>query len=72
MKQPPSGFCTKCRQYTFSPAQYGLHCWRVYDRKRCQGTISSALNEDDWSLCPGCSGKGCEACEQSGWLLARK
>lgn len=72
MKRKPIGFCTKCRKLAYSVTQINDRCGARYNGKRCQGTISSALNENDWVPCSFCQGEGCETCEQTGWVLMRK
>lgn len=72
MKRQPVGFCTRCGKLAYNTGQINERCGAQYNSKRCSGTIRSALGEHDWSLCSFCQGEGCETCEQSGWLRARK
>lgn len=76
--KPPVAVCTVCGFYALGDGYLDRPCSRVYDGKRCQGWMGSAIGTNDWAICPTCNGAGrtasgkCEPCLGTGWTLLRK
>ena len=77
-KRPkPVTYCTACgKADTTSPLQNGP-CGRMINGQPCQGTNSSATQENDWAECPSCNGTtwtgaSCTQCDGVGYLFVRR
>src|SRR5262249_10453984 len=80
-KRPlPVTCCTVCGVVGYTIERANTQCGKRFDGKRCKGTISSALQENDWAECPSCNSTGwaglkglrCTQCDGAGWLFARR
>ena len=74
----PVTFCTVCGRVGYNIATANQRCGQTFNRKRCRGVNTSALNVNDWSECPSCAatggenGKTCHQCDGAGWLARRR
>ncbi len=77
IKPRPVAVCTRCQAVSYDVAQINGRCANQIAGKRCVGVNGSALHQDDWKLCPKCSGSGtadrspCGTCNSAGWLYTR-
>lgn len=76
--EKPVGYCTLCRCAVHSITAINQRCGQSKGGKRCQGTVRSAIGENDWCECETClatgraGGRRCGGCDGAGWLLARR
>jgi hypothetical protein len=77
IKPRPVAVCTRCEAVSYDVPQINGRCANQIAGKRCVGVNGSALHQDDWKLCPKCSGSGtadrspCGTCNSAGWLYTR-
>lgn len=74
MKPTPVTQCTICGFVRYSVETTNERCPKVYDRKRCCGTMGGMLQDGDWIACSECSareGQSCSHCMDIGWLPTR-
>src|SRR5579885_1133324 len=77
IKPRPVAVCTRCQAVSYDVAQINGRCANQIRQTMCVGVNGSALHQDDWKLCPKCSGSGtadrspCGTCNSAGWLYTR-
>jgi hypothetical protein len=50
-QRPPVTSCTNCGKVGYNITIANERCGQTIDRKRCKGTIQSAIGENDWAEC---------------------
>lgn len=76
-KEKPVAFCTACHEYSNNVTAINQPHRRTKFGDKCKGVFRSALNNNDWIVCPSCSGTGmvvnkCDQCDGWGWILSRR
>jgi hypothetical protein len=79
MKDKPIAVCSSCKQFYYikNVDMINERCNQQIMGKQCSGLIKSALNIDDWEICPTCNGNGCllsktcNFCQGTGWIYKR-
>jgi hypothetical protein len=77
-KLMPVAVCVKCHEYTHRIEVVNQQCYKQYDNKRCNGTFTSAIGNNDWAKCSACEGSGsdsdgkCEGCQGYGVQFVRR
>jgi hypothetical protein len=71
MKRRPVGRCTKCCAAYYNTTFIKARCIEKIEGEHCNGIVSGAQRETDWTPCRECSGAGVSARAITGGCIRR-